>query len=516
MKRLCSYILCVLLLISVMPVFADDGFAVTLNVADAELENKTPITVTTTGGTAEYVTLLVNGQEVETQKTGDGGTYTFAYWYDAVGTYQLRAIASDGTKAVSADKTVKVVRTVVTQDTLIDFEDYTGGGSVGGKVVSRSFNGNCTIAPKTFADGHGNTFFVTLGDEMQYTGGPQMGYDRLSTNEINIKFDVRFNWNKGGTSSKYAPYVQVMGYDETGSERIDWTSFVIDNGTLNAGGTTYDTVEDQWYTFSYTVNPKTDKHSLTVTLDNQVVLSYSNVAVGGITKTTKKQQAISAFSYLRFWFKGGNGETYAFDNFVSSVSSETPQITGVAASESEDVSKVLPYTADCVYVGLADGFQSITKDDITLENEIGNVKIKDVDLANGKLKIVPDVAGQKFETSNRYRITVGKNAGLKDEKTLGCNVMYCFTTTSASIDLKEGKFEQWGSNVKFTPEFSGSAEAKIVLLAFENGVFASVKQSDSADNTVSDSYASGTVLKAIAVGNDLKPISNKVYQYTVK
>lgn len=509
MKRIFSYILCVILLLSVTPVFANGNLEVELNVSDTDIANIIPITATVTGGNADYVSLWVNNAEIETQKTETDGAYKFEYWYDAVGTYDLRVVASDGTTVAKDEKTVKVGRTVVSKDQVIDFEDYSGGTKFE-KVGSANFGGSndkCTIAPKKFQDGHNNTFFVTIGNELQYHGGPWLGYDRESAGEITISYDVNFNWNKEGTSSKYNPNVKMMGYDTSGAKRVEWTAFEIENGTISGGGQTYETEENCWYNISYTINPTKNTHSLTVTKDDVVVFEYRDVSIA----------EINSFSYLRFWFKGGKGESYAFDNFASSVSSETPQIIGIAQSESEEPSNSLDYTANAVYVTISKEFAEISENDVSLKNEIGEVKIKETILENGKLKIVPDYkSNQSFESANRYTVTIGENAIVTGTEKLGCKLKYCFDTTAAQTDFKDGAFEQCGKNVNFSAELVNGENVRIILLAFQDGNFVSAKSSQIGVDTLSGEYESGIRLKALAVGDDFRPISNKVYQYIVK
>ena len=523
MKRFLVFIICMLLVTLALPVCAEDTFTVTLSAeSEVELDNQGKITATVLGGkNTQYVSLLVDGKEVETQKNGLEGEYTFDYVFDAIGTHKVSVIAVDSEKIITSEtENVIVTKTNIENKKEIDFSNYTGkekypdeieGIKVFGAANNASKGESIGLYPSNNPDGslplpEERAVKITLSEQsLKYWGGSIfLRYEKASTDAVNVKMDFMID------NTKYKFKTLVRGTDSAG-KRQEYDMFIIEDGKIKAGSQQIDVAANEWYSMEYSMQPGKSTHRLKITKDGAIIAEY----LGEIGVQVSKFESVGFFSCGI-----GTVASCVLDNFEFYTSTMAPIIGGVSEISGGAAGDCIPYTSDGIYVN-TDDFSTITADDVTLENEINAAELREVtfDADKGELLIIPK---QELEPSDRYKIRIGKNAVLKNGRTLDCISEYVFSTTSAPLDLVEGSFKDLNGNVTFAAELKddeGHTHMKLLLLAFKNGVFQSIRVKnieDLANATISGQYESDTQLKAMVVDDSFIPISNKVYTYIVK
>lgn len=493
--------------------------AVTINLEDkVDINNLRSVLIRASDqdGYIKSVALYINNKLIGMQNGNETEEYRFNISADSLGRCTVKAVATDDSGAASeTERSVIFIHSKIEQKNFLDFNNYTGINMPFPSSGAYNSAGNETTRYDYIEiDSEHGKSFATYVTENSGKGsiGPWVGFPIATSDVAHIEFELYLTED----NLTLPMYVADRSVSPAISNRPMW----INGGNLKiiSQGAEMNSVrlsKGKWYKFEYKLDVSDNTFSLYVYENGVNIVSCDKYLL---------DKKMSVFSDFRFFFGGGIKGAFCLDNVKYSVETVLPYITGVLDDDGNIAGDgVIDYKNKEVSVKLSSALSSVSLSDITMLNEIGNVKIKSVKLDNTTITVTPDYKEDKgFEPSNKYIITIGKNAKMANGDTIGYKNAIEFSTSNKELDLINAYFSK-NEGVSFSADainLTGSQRClTAVMIVFENGMF---KRTVTANSYVENNQskiittppvkcAVKSVVKAFLIDEGFRPVSNKIY-----
>ena len=516
MKKIITVLLSALMLLPyAMPILADGELAVSFTASDGDVVSLNELSnFKVTAYNAESVELFADDISVgKLTEASEDDAYIFEIIPNHLGKLKLKAVAERGEEKKEYSATVNCVKPYEKSLLFRDFENYKSGQKP--PFSQAETNNNGEWGPKKYDDNHGTSMQITAYPGLYYD--PWFGYNMsATTDDITLKWDyicsnTENNLNiflRNGGNGFYAFRIKNGDFDG------------INNGIL------FDNIfePNKWYNITINLHTKESAFDVTV-IDEESGDAYN-------TSGIFKSNILGEMAGFRFFCtrNADMNAQYGFDNFSIIKSGILPYVKEIGENGDAD------HTLDYIPVRFNSRIETPSTEDITLENEIGPVGIKDIEAENDDasgetvIKIYPEwKSSAKLEPSCRYTVTFSGNLKSSDGIEYELPMVSDFKTTSKDFDIIDGTFEySKDGNIRFKAEIQNlTADEKqfiLIIPVFENGVLQKLI-------TKTDSISSGetvwaqadvtgisteSMLKAFITDVSYIPVSNKIYVYNNK
>ncbi len=417
------------------------------------------------------------------------------------GRHILKAVTYDELgKSGTAECVVNVLNKTTVDVGSINFEGYaTGKVFTNNETISNAtFTGSAlTFAgergKKEIATANGNNFLKVGVTAETYSGSsnPYVAAAYMVSNAvIEYETDIYFSRNdithtanlRGDSKAGSALHMYGFKFDNEGNVMVQNGGTYADIGDYSAG---------TWYRLK--VKMDIPNHKLDLSLEN-------------LADSTDKCEAIGYnFQYSDYYklqhirieagFTAEMPGYIGYDNMVLKYTATYPSISGF--TDNNDTPDAVAPNAESLHCVMSEAVGEITKDDIILENEYGEVTVESVTV-NGTDIIVTPKDG--FVSSANYKLTIKSSAPLADGSEFGFDTKAVFTTKPASLDVVDGSFTSDLSGITFVADMANTtSQSKTVTLvtAIYNG------------DTLLDVYSKTVTLSASGdVPSDTIPVSS--------